>query len=43
MTAPGTRPRSRSFLAVVRDDEGRLTGLGTLDDLLARLLHPQTT
>ncbi|MCQ9185430.1 hemolysin family protein [Streptomyces sp. IBSBF 2953] len=34
--------RRRASLAVVRDDHGRLTGLVTLDDLLARLLHPQT-
>ncbi|WP_329218225.1 hemolysin family protein [Streptomyces sp. NBC_01485] len=34
--------RRRATLAVVRDDTGRLTGLVTLDDLLARLLHPQT-
>ncbi|MFE3856778.1 hemolysin family protein [Streptomyces griseorubiginosus] len=33
--------RRRASLAVVRDDAGRLTGLVTLDDLLARLLHPQ--
>lgn len=33
--------RRRATLAVVRDDTGRLTGLVTLDDLLARLLHPQ--
>ncbi|GAA2274898.1 membrane protein [Streptomyces ruber] len=33
--------RRRATLAVVRDDEGRLTGLVALDDLLARLLHPQ--
>ncbi|MFE6282623.1 hemolysin family protein [Streptomyces sp. NPDC057877] len=31
----------RATLAVVRDDTGRLTGMVTLDDLLARLLHPQ--
>ncbi|MFF1300461.1 MULTISPECIES: hemolysin family protein [unclassified Streptomyces] len=35
--------RRRASLAVVRDDTGRLTGLVTLDDLLARLLHPQAT
>ncbi|MFJ1594863.1 hemolysin family protein [Kitasatospora albolonga] len=29
-------------IAVVRDAEGRLTGLVSLDDLLARLLHPPT-
>lgn len=34
--------RRRGTLAVVRDDDGRLTGLVTLDDLLARLLHPQS-
>ncbi|GAB7103354.1 hemolysin family protein [Streptomyces phaeofaciens JCM 4814] len=34
--------RRRATLAVVRDDTGRLTGLVALDDLLARLLHPQT-
>ncbi|WP_327674118.1 MULTISPECIES: hemolysin family protein [unclassified Streptomyces] len=31
----------RASLAVVRDDTGRLTGLVALDDLLARLTHPQ--
>ncbi|MFJ5306932.1 hemolysin family protein [Streptomyces sp. NPDC088350] len=31
----------RASLAVVRDDTGRLTGMVTLDDLLARLMHPQ--
>ncbi|MFP3988976.1 hemolysin family protein [Streptomyces sp. E11-3] len=31
----------RASLAVVSDDTGRLTGMVTLDDLLARLLHPQ--
>ncbi|MFD8565831.1 hemolysin family protein [Streptomyces sp. NPDC059639] len=31
----------RSSLAVVCDDTGRLTGLVVLDDLLARLTHPQ--
>ncbi|WP_329552192.1 hemolysin family protein [Streptomyces sp. NBC_00696] len=31
----------RASLAVVRDDTGNLTGMVTLDDLLARLLHPQ--
>ncbi|MFG2508076.1 hemolysin family protein [Streptomyces rubiginosohelvolus] len=30
----------RATIAVVRDGEGRLTGLVSLDDLLARLLHP---
>jgi CBS domain containing-hemolysin-like protein len=30
----------RASLAVVCDDTGRLTGLVTLDDLLARLLDP---
>ncbi|WP_151484843.1 hemolysin family protein [Streptomyces albicerus] len=34
--------RHRASLAVVSDDSGRLTGLVTLDDLLARLLDPQT-
>ncbi|MEV6074521.1 MULTISPECIES: hemolysin family protein [unclassified Streptomyces] len=34
--------RNRASLAVIRDDHGRLTGLISLDDLLARLLHPQT-
>jgi CBS domain containing-hemolysin-like protein len=34
--------RRRASLAVVRDDTGRLTGIVTLDDLLGRLLHPQT-
>ncbi len=33
--------RRRATLAVVCDDSGRLTGMVTLDDLLARLLHPQ--
>ena len=33
--------RRRATLAVVRDEQGRLTGLVTLDDLLARLLHHQ--
>lgn len=33
--------RHRASLAVVRDGDGRLTGLVTLDDLLTRLLHPQ--
>ncbi|MGP3732882.1 hemolysin family protein [Streptomyces sp. GDS52] len=32
--------RRRGTLAVVRDDAGRLTGLVTLDDLLARLMQP---
>ncbi|MGW0986397.1 hemolysin family protein [Streptomyces sp. NPDC002486] len=32
--------RRRSSLAVVRDRSGRLSGLVTLDDLLARLLQP---
>ncbi|MER7857384.1 hemolysin family protein [Streptomyces griseobrunneus] len=32
----------RATLAVVRDGEGRLSGLVSLDDLLARLLHPPT-
>ncbi|MFE7855717.1 hemolysin family protein [Streptomyces sp. NPDC057403] len=31
----------RASLAVVRDTDGQLTGMVTLDDLLARLLHPQ--
>ncbi|MFB6779006.1 hemolysin family protein [Streptomyces sp. NPDC056352] len=31
----------RASLAVVRDDTGNLTGMVVLDDLLARLLHPQ--
>lgn len=30
----------RASLAVVRDDTGRLTGLVSLDDLLARLMEP---
>jgi CBS domain containing-hemolysin-like protein len=34
--------RRRSTLAVVRDPSGRLTGMVTLDDLLARFLQPQT-
>lgn len=33
--------RRRASLAVVRDEDGRLTGMVTLDDLLDRLLHPQ--
>ncbi|MFJ9922032.1 hemolysin family protein [Streptomyces rubiginosohelvolus] len=33
----------RATIAVVRDGEGRLTGLVSLDDLLARLLHPSAT
>ncbi|MFE6917668.1 hemolysin family protein [Streptomyces rubiginosohelvolus] len=33
----------RATIAVVRDGEGRLTGLVSLDDLLARLLHPTAT
>ncbi|MFE9051440.1 hemolysin family protein [Streptomyces rubiginosohelvolus] len=33
----------RAAIAVVRDGEGRLTGLVSLDDLLARLLHPPAT
>ncbi|MGY0020359.1 CNNM domain-containing protein [Streptomyces sp. cg35] len=33
--------RARASLAVVRDGTGRLTGLVTLDDLLARLTHPR--
>ncbi|MGW5969420.1 hemolysin family protein [Streptomyces sp. NPDC055186] len=32
--------RRRGTLAVVRDEAGRLTGLVTLDDLLARLVQP---
>ncbi|WP_405510113.1 hemolysin family protein [Streptomyces cyaneofuscatus] len=32
----------RATIAVVRDDQGRLSGLVSLDDLLARLLHPPT-
>ncbi|MFJ2436606.1 hemolysin family protein [Streptomyces anulatus] len=32
----------RATIAVVRDAEGGLTGLVSLDDLLARLLHPPT-
>ncbi|GGY24878.1 hypothetical protein GCM10010384_34830 [Streptomyces djakartensis] len=31
--------RRRASLAVTRDAAGRLTGLVTLDDLLARLMH----
>ncbi|PAZ14376.1 hypothetical protein CLM62_19370 [Streptomyces sp. SA15] len=34
--------RRRASLAVVRDDSGRLTGMVSLDDLLARFLQPQT-
>ncbi|MEW5539594.1 hemolysin family protein [Streptomyces cyaneofuscatus] len=30
----------RATIAVVRDEQGRLSGLVSLDDLLARLLHP---
>lgn len=33
--------RRRSSLAVVRDDSGTLTGMVSLDDLLARFLQPQ--
>ena len=33
--------RNRASLAVVRDDSGALTGMVTLDDLLARYLQPQ--
>ncbi|GGP80646.1 MULTISPECIES: hemolysin family protein [Streptomyces] len=32
----------RATIAVVRDGDGRITGLVSLDDLLARLLHPPT-
>ncbi|MEU8351693.1 hemolysin family protein [Streptomyces sp. NPDC048845] len=35
--------RRRSSLAVIRDDEGRLTGLISLDDLIARLMGLETT
>ncbi|MGB8939233.1 MAG: hemolysin family protein [Streptomyces sp.] len=31
----------RASLAVVSDDAGKLTGMVSLDDLLARLMHPQ--
>ncbi|WP_121717039.1 hemolysin family protein [Streptomyces sp. E5N91] len=34
--------RRRASLAVVRDGAGRLTGIVSLDDLLARYLQPQT-
>ncbi|MBT3152504.1 HlyC/CorC family transporter [Streptomyces sp. CHD11] len=34
--------RRRSSLAVVRDDSGALTGMVSLDDLLARFLQPRT-
>jgi CBS domain containing-hemolysin-like protein len=34
--------RNRASLAVVRDEAGALTGLVTLDDLLARYLQPQS-
>lgn len=34
--------RRRASLAVVRDGSGRLTGMVSLDDLLARFLQPQT-
>ncbi|MGK3090059.1 hemolysin family protein [Streptomyces sp. WAC01490] len=30
----------RATIAVVRDEQGRLSGMVSLDDLLARLLHP---
>ena len=33
--------RRRATLAVVRDESGRLTGMVSLDDLLARYLQPQ--
>ncbi|MEU2415434.1 MULTISPECIES: hemolysin family protein [Streptomyces] len=33
--------RRRASLAVVRDEAGRLTGMVSLDDLLARFLQPQ--
>ncbi|MEV6176900.1 hemolysin family protein [Streptomyces sp. NPDC052015] len=33
--------RRRASLAVVRDDSGQLTGMVSLDDLLARFLQPQ--
>ncbi|MEU2760651.1 hemolysin family protein [Streptomyces sp. NPDC007027] len=32
----------RATIAIVRDADGRLTGLVSLDDLLTRLLHPRT-
>ncbi|MFJ9715895.1 hemolysin family protein [Streptomyces sp. NPDC101213] len=35
--------RRRASLAVVRDASGRLTGMVSLDDLLARFLQPQAT
>lgn len=34
--------RRRASLAVVRDEAGRLTGMVSLDDLLARFLQPQS-
>ncbi|WP_228973227.1 hemolysin family protein [Streptomyces sp. DH12] len=34
--------RHRASLAVIRDEDGRLTGLVSLDDLLARLLDKRT-
>ncbi|MGW0142872.1 hemolysin family protein [Streptomyces calvus] len=34
--------RRRASLAVVRDETGRLTGMVSLDDLLARFLQPQS-
>jgi CBS domain containing-hemolysin-like protein len=34
--------RHRASLAVVRDTTGHVTGMVTLDDLLARLLQPRT-
>jgi CBS domain-containing protein len=33
--------RRRASLAVVRDGSGRLTGMESLDELLARYLQPQ--
>ncbi|OSP42225.1 hypothetical protein B7767_16700, partial [Streptomyces sp. 13-12-16] len=33
--------RRRASLAVVRDGSGQLTGMVSLDDLLARFLQPQ--
>ncbi|MFF0683936.1 CBS domain-containing protein, partial [Streptomyces tendae] len=33
--------RRRASLAVVHDGAGRLTGIVSLDDLLARYLQPQ--
>ncbi|KUL40105.1 hypothetical protein ADL12_14135 [Streptomyces regalis] len=39
--AIGLLRRRRASLAVVRDSSGRLTGMESLDELLARNLQPQ--